>query len=261
VHRGAVVAQWGDVAAKAELASVRKSLLSALIGIAVDREEIDLAQSIGSLGIDDNEPSLTAEEKTATVRDLLQSRSGVYHAALYEGLGATAMRPLRHNHKPGTFWYYNNWDFNTLGTIYERAARSSVFDAFEREIARPIGMEDYRRTDGRYVVGPDSVYPAYPIRMSARDLARFALLFLNKGRWQHQQIISRSWVEESTKAYSRSDFGAGYGYMWWTAPINAVVPTVNLPTGTFFAAGTGGQYAFVVPGHDLVVVHNAPHPV
>src|SRR6516165_688053 len=100
-----VVAQWGDVAAKAELASVRKSVLSALIGIAVDREEIDLAQSIGSLGIDDNEPSLTAEEKTATVRDLLQSRSGVYHAALYEGLGAVATRPARHSHKPGTFWY------------------------------------------------------------------------------------------------------------------------------------------------------------
>src|SRR6516165_961695 len=104
-HRGVVVAQWGDVAAKAELASVRKSVLSALIGIAVDREEIDLAESIGSLGIDDNEPSLTAEEKTATVRDLLQSRSGVYHAALYEGLGAVATRPARHSHKPGTFWY------------------------------------------------------------------------------------------------------------------------------------------------------------
>jgi CubicO group peptidase (beta-lactamase class C family) len=48
--------------------------------------------------------------------------------------------------------------------------------------------------------------------------------------------------------------------MWWTAPINAVVPTVNLPTGTFFAAGTGGQCAFVVPAHDLVVIHNAQHP-
>jgi CubicO group peptidase (beta-lactamase class C family) len=43
-----------------------------------------------------------------------------------------------------------NWDFNTLGTIYERAARSSIFDAFEREIARPIGMQDYQRTDGSY---------------------------------------------------------------------------------------------------------------
>jgi CubicO group peptidase (beta-lactamase class C family) len=113
---------------------------------------------------------------------------------LYETHAAAAARPARHSHKPGTFWYYNNWDFNTLGTIYERAARSSIFDAFEREIARPIGMQDYQRTDGSYFTGAASVYPAYPFNMSARDLARFALLCLNKGRWQDWQIIPAAWV-------------------------------------------------------------------
>jgi CubicO group peptidase (beta-lactamase class C family) len=260
VHHGAVVAEWGDIAAKTELASVRKSLLSALIGIAVERNELELSRTIGSLGIDDNEPSLTPEEKTATVRDLLQSRSGVYHAALYETRAAADARPARHSHKAGTFWYYNNWDFNTLGTIYERAARSSIFDAFEREIARPIGMQDYQRTDGSYFTGEASVYPAYPFKMSARDLARFALLYLNKGRWQDRQIIPAAWVEESTRAYSHSEFGPGYGYLWWTGPINnGVAPSVNLPDGTFFAAGTGGQLAFVIPAHDLIVVHRGPH--
>jgi CubicO group peptidase (beta-lactamase class C family) len=77
VHRGAVVAQWGDTAAKTPLASVRKSVLNALIGNAVERGQIDLSQPIGALGIDDNEPSLSAEEKSATVRDLLQARSGL----------------------------------------------------------------------------------------------------------------------------------------------------------------------------------------
>ena len=213
---GAVVAEWGDTAAKTALASVRKSLLSALIGNAVERKELDLSQTIGSLGIDDNEPSLTPEEKTATVRDLLQARSGVYHAALYETREAAAARPARHSHKPGTSWYYNNWDFNTLGTIYERAVRSSIFDAFEREIARPIGMQDYQPSDGQYVTGAASVYPAYPFEMSARDLARFALLYLKKGRWQDRQVIPRTWVDESTRAYSHSEFGPGYGYLWWT---------------------------------------------
>src|SRR5689334_7003462 len=70
VHRGAIVAEWGDTTTKTELASVRKSLLSALIGNAVERKELDLSQSLESLGIDDNEPSLSREEKTATVRDL-----------------------------------------------------------------------------------------------------------------------------------------------------------------------------------------------
>ena len=258
VHHGALIAAWGDTAAKTELASVRKSLLSALIGNAVERKEIDLQQTIGSLGIDDNEPSLSAEEKTATVRDLLQARSGVYHATLYETRGMAAARPARHSHKPGTFWYYNNWDFNTLGTIYERAVRSSIFDAFEREIANPIGMQDYRPSDGQYVTGAASVYPAYPFKMSARDLARFALLYLHKGRWQDIQVVPASWVGESTKAYSQSASG-GYGYLWWTGPINGVAASVNLPGGTFFAAGFGGQYAFVIPVHDLIVVHRGPH--
>jgi hypothetical protein len=183
---------------------VRKSLLSALIGNAVERKEIDLSQTIGALGIDYNEPSLTAEEKSATVRDLLQARSGVYHAALYETRAAAALRPARHSHMPGTFRYYNNWDFNTLGTIYERAVRSSIFDAFEREIARPIGMQDYQPGDGAYATGAASIYPAYPIRMSARDLARFALLYLNKGPWRDGQIVPAAWVDESTRPYSHS---------------------------------------------------------
>ena len=82
IQHGAVVAEWGDIAAKTQLASVRKSLLSALIGIAVERRQIVLDQPIGELGIDDNEPSLTAEEKTATVRELPEARSGIYHPAL-----------------------------------------------------------------------------------------------------------------------------------------------------------------------------------
>ena len=260
VHRGAVVAEWGDTSARTPLASVRKSLLSALIGKAVERGEIDLSRPIGALGIDDNEPSLTAEEKGATVRDLLMARSGIYHAALYETPAMAAQRPRRGSHKPGSFWYYNNWDFNTLGAIYEHAVRSSIFDAFEREIARPIGMQDYRPSDGEYVTGAASVYPAYPIRMSARDLARFALLYLHKGRWQDRQVVPAKWVEESTRAYSRSEFGPGYAYLWWTGPFDGgFAPSVEPPQGFFFAQGVGGQYAFVIPGYDLVVVRRGPH--
>ena len=188
------------------------------------------------------------------------SRSGIYHAALYETATMAAQRPRRHSYKPGSFWYYNNWDFNTLGAIYEHAVRSSIFDAFEREIARPIGMQDYRPSDGEYVTGPASVYPAYPSRMSARDLARFALLYLHKGRWQDRQVVPAKWVEESTQAYSRSESGPGYGYLWWTGPFDGgFAPSVEPPQGSFFAQGVGGQYAFVIPGYDLVVVRRGPH--
>jgi CubicO group peptidase (beta-lactamase class C family) len=260
VHHGSVVAQWGETVAKSPLASVRKSLLSALIGNAVERGQINMSQPIGALGVDDNEPSLSAEEKNATVRDLLQARSGIYHAALYESPDMATQRPPRFSHKPGTFWYYNNWDFNALGTIYERAVRSSIFDAFAREIAGPIGMQDFLASDGEYGTGAASVYPAYPIQMSARDLARFALLYLHKGRWRDRQIVPARWIEASTQAYSLSEAGPGYGYLWWIGPINnGAAPSVTLPLGSFFAAGYGGQYAFVIPAYDLVVVHRAPH--
>jgi CubicO group peptidase (beta-lactamase class C family) len=121
-------------------------------------------------------------------------------------------------------------------------------------------MQDYRPSDGEYVTGAASVYPAYPFRMSARDLARFGLLYLRKGRWQDREIVPARWVEESTQAYSHSEAGPGYGYLWWTAPLNGgFAPLVDLPKGTFWAAGVGGQYAFVIPQHDLVVVRRGVH--
>ena len=102
VHRGAIVHTYGDVTKPRELYSVRKSVLSMLIGMHLDR--MDLDTSLASLGIDDKQP-LTDAEKTATLRQLLQSRSGVYHPAAYEMASAAANRPARGSHAPGSFWY------------------------------------------------------------------------------------------------------------------------------------------------------------
>src|SRR5688500_1266247 len=81
VQDGKVITSWGDVSHEVNVASVRKSLLSALYGIAVSERRIDLSSSLADLAIDDTAPSLTATEKTATIRDLLMARSGVYHPA------------------------------------------------------------------------------------------------------------------------------------------------------------------------------------
>jgi CubicO group peptidase (beta-lactamase class C family) len=254
VHHGAVIAEWGDTQKRTELESVRKSLLSALIGIAVAERKISLDSKLVELGIDDNAPALSATEKQATVRMLLEARSGIYHPALYETPAMAKRRPLRGSHRPGTFWYYNNWDFNALGTIYERATGAGIYEALDRLIAKPIGMQDYRPEDGTYFYGADSQHRAYPIRMSARDLARFALLYLNKGSWAGRQIVPADWVRESTRPYSDVPYlPLGYGYLWWTNPQPPAQGV--LPAGTFFARGAGAQYAFVVPAHDLAVVY------
>src|SRR5205807_954256 len=83
--------------------------------------QIQLSKTLADLGIDDRSP-LTAVEKSATVSDLLKARSGVYHPALYETPGMATARPARGSYAPGVLGYYNNWDLNPVGTIFERAA-------------------------------------------------------------------------------------------------------------------------------------------
>lgn len=254
VQHGSIVASWGDTDADILLNSARKSLLSALIGIALANGQMRLDATLGSLGVDDKPPSLSQAEKQATVHDLLEARSGVYHPANYETPDMAALRPARGSHPPGTFWYYNNWDFNALGAIYEHATGGSVFAGFARQIAAPIGMQDFDPAKCRYSGGANSVYPAYLFYASARDLARFGLLFLHLGRWGDKQIIPASWVQESTTPYSAASRGAGYGYLWWTYRPSAEIHT---PPGSYWAEGNGGQLVFVIPAYDLVVVHLA----
>ncbi len=255
IQHGAVVEQGGDIAARTELHSCRKSFLSALVGIAVANKQIRLDDTLAKLGIDDKPPSLTAEEKHATVRDLLEARSGIYHPAAYETSGMAAKRPDRGSHAPGTFWYYNNWDFNALGGIYEKATHQSIYDALQTEIATPIGMQDYRAKDGKYVKEDSSRFAAYTIRMSARDLARFALLYLHGGNWNGKQVVPADWVAASVHPYSDSESG-GYGYLWWTgdSATPGRVAEYPFPPGSFWLEGHLGQYAVAVPSLDLIVI-------
>ena len=255
VQHGRIIDSWGDISRRLQLYSVRKSLLSALIGIAVSEGKIDIDATLGSLGIDDFPPALTEAEKQATVRHLLQSRSGVYRPALVEMPSQVSRRPVRGSHPPGAFWYYNNWDFNVLGTIYERAVGASIFTMFQQRIASIVGMQDYRPRDGRYIRGEVSRHPAYPFHASARDLARFGLLYLRLGRWRDRAVVSPSWVRESTTAWSETHLHSGYGYMWWTGFPERRVAIMNLSPGGYWADGNYGQFIVIDPVNDLVVVH------
>src|SRR6266852_323247 len=260
VDDGIIVSQWGATATKFNVHSIRKSFLSALYGLAVAKGQINLNATLDQLGIDDNEPSLTPEEKQARVIDLLKARSGIYHAASYETPAMKAEKPVRGSHPPRSFWFYNNWDFNALGTIYENLTHDTVYHAFETQIARRIGMEDYDFAEQKYVTGPDSIHRAYPFRMSARDMARFGLLFLRGGTWKATKVVPARWVRESTTAYSVADGNArdhysGYGYLWWVAANGNHYPKVDVPDGSFSAWGAGGHFIAIVPAFNLVVVH------
>lgn len=255
VERGHVIAQWGRIDYPFKLHSIRKPLTSALMGIQVAAGQVDLSASLKDLGIDDNPPGLSEIEKSATVRHLLQSRSGIYHPALGESDGMTAAKPPRHSHAPGTFWYYNNWDFNALGTIFEKLTGEAVCDAFKRQIAAPLRMEDFAVGNCDYQSGSASLHRRYRFRMSARDLARFGLLYLRNGDWDGTRIIPEEWIAESTMAYSSLGNGRGYGYMWGTVNDGQWYPNVTLNGHAFGHSGAGVHFLLVLPGRELVVVH------
>jgi CubicO group peptidase (beta-lactamase class C family) len=247
IYDGKVVVSWGDVTRRFMCHSVRKSFLSALYGIHVDEGTINLNKTLEELEIDDKSP-LTKEEKQAVVKDLLKARSGVYHPAAYETLGMKALRPKRGSHKHNTFWYYNNWDFNVLSTILEKETGTDIFVDFKKRIADPLQMEDFRLMDGYHHLEPEnSIHPAYPFRMSARDMARFGLLYLQEGKWNNKQIISKKWIKESTRSYSKAGPGAGYGYLWW-------IWGEFKKLGMYSALGVGAQIIAVIPGANMVIV-------
>ncbi len=256
VDDGVAIAQWGDFKKRVNSKSMRKSMLSALIGIAAAKGEIDINMTMAQLGIDDLE-GLTPAEKQARIVDLMMCRSGVYHPAAYETGSMKKRRPPRGAHPPGTFYYYNNWDFNALGAIYRNRTGSDIFRSFHRRIAKPIRMQDYRPTDGRYIKAKVSRYPAYPFYISTRDRARFGLLFLRKGIWKNQSIIPKGWVEESTSPLVDTPRKVAYGYMWWVSRSGKKHLGVSVPGSVYSARGTWGQRIMVIPEARLVIAQSS----
>ena len=250
---GKTIISDGDVSTPSRIASIRKSFVSALYGIAAAKGEADLDVAIGDLGIEDHS-ALTDSERRATVRQLLQARSGVYLPTAAETPAMKAARPARGAHAPGSFWYYNNWDFNVLGELYQRQTGRGLFVALEHELTKPLGFQDFDPlVHARWSYDRAAPrFPAYNLWMSARDLARFGQLFLDGGRHQGRQLVPEAWVVESTRSYSdtgRTGLLAGYGYMWWVA----TAPDGPIPAGTYTAAGNGGRYIVVMPALGTVV--------
>jgi CubicO group peptidase (beta-lactamase class C family) len=257
---GRVVFEWGDLDTLSYLASVRKSILSMLYGNYVASGKVDLDRTLEQMGIDDHQ-GLTAQEKQATARHLITSRSGVYHPASNAG-DDLASAPPRGSQEPGTYQLYSNWDFNAIGYIFEHETGRNIFDALETELARPIGFQDWNRAIHRK--NGDSTrsrYLAYHMHLSTRDMARIGYLMLREGNWNGRQIVPRAWVRETTRPvtrvwemnpdrHRRGPFG--YGYLWWVwdgewnrGPY----------AGGYSGLGAVGQHITVLPALDLVVAH------
>jgi CubicO group peptidase (beta-lactamase class C family) len=264
VAGGQVIYQYGDVRQVSYIASCRKSVLAMLYGNYVASGQIRLDRTLRQVGMDDVGGLLPRELK-ATVWDLITARSGVYHPASNAG-DATSAAPRRGTQKPGEYFLYNNWDFNAAGTVFEKLTGKNIYDVLERELARPVGMQDFDRA--LHKKNGDltrSVHPAYHMHFSTRDMARIGYLMLREGNWEGRQLLPRDWAKRivtlvtpvdqihpaSWGEYAQGSLW-GYGVMWWVWDDHGRQGPF---TGAYTARGAYGQYITVLPALDLVVAH------
>jgi CubicO group peptidase (beta-lactamase class C family) len=256
LYDGKIFFSRGNIHKNYEVDSIRKPFLSALYGIHFARGDINLDTTLEDLHIDDIEPGLTHAEKQAQVEHLLTSRSGVYHEAADEDQAMIANRPARGSHSPDTFFYYNNWDFNALGTIFEQKTGEEIFNVFKKEIADKLEMVDFSIDNCFYQYEWNkSLHPAYHFRMSARDMAKFGVLYQKNGRWKDLRIIQGDWIDESTMAYSTmpDTDGLGYGYMWKIIEEDSTIGQMIGYPGYYYT-GSGGHVLVIIPDLKLVIV-------
>jgi CubicO group peptidase (beta-lactamase class C family) len=157
-------------------------------------------------------------------------------------------RPMAH--EPGTFVTYNSGVSNLLSGIVTKATGGSARDFTRDNLFSKLGISDWmwdNRPDGVSIGG-------WGLSLRPIDMIKFGQLYLKKGIWNNEQVISKSWIEKSTMPLYQMNHWCDYGYQWWR--YNSNMASVKAE-GITFASGRGEQFIWVIPGHNAVVVCTA----
>jgi CubicO group peptidase (beta-lactamase class C family) len=255
----------GSAEQGARLQSVTKSFTSALVGIAleqgclsgVDQKMLDFFPEVAGMITDPRKEEIT-------IRHLLQMRAGYpweeTDSTLWAGLLSGHYPPLIEKFEliadPGTEFNYSNLSSNWLGIIVDRACGMNLKSFAEEHLFSPIGVKPGEW--GQDAEGHNN--GCGDLHTTARDAARFGLLYLNGGEHEGDQVIPADWVRESLQSYSdyvwvthaRQDFKGryfrdlGYGYQWWSARVGE--------HEFDYAAGHGGQLIILLHELNMVIV-------
>lgn len=235
----------------ANIKSASKSVVSALVGIAIARGVVKgLDQPIA-----DYFPELAKDidprKRAITIEDLLTMRSGL-ESTSGRGYGAWVQsanwvryalaRPLVA--PPGTSVEYSTGNSHLLSAIISKAGRTSTWQFAQDHLAKPLGF-----SLSRWPQDPQGVYfGGNDMLMTPRQMVAFGELYKNGGRVDDRQVLPASWIARSIVPHGRSRWGSDreYGYGWWIRAFGA--------HDAYYAWGYGGQFIFVVPSLDLVVV-------
>lgn len=235
--------------------SVTKSIVSALIGIAieeghiesVDQKILDYFQDVSVLNVIDKE--------NITVEHLLTHTSGIYwreSQVPYSSPENTFGKMTSSTnwvefilnqtleYEPGTVRNYNSGDSHLLSAILTNATGVSTQQYAIEHIFDPLGINRFE-----WQQDPQGIFfGGSGLLLNSRSMAKFGFLYLNNGTWDENQLVPKEWVINSTKDPVVIDDWASYGYQWW------VYPQVN----SYLALGFGQQIVWITPELDLVIV-------
>ena len=251
------------------LNSATKSVVSALVGIALERGAFtSLDQKVVDVLPEAIAPGVDPRAKEITVRHLLTMTSGFAWdekardacrgafkgdcARFDDGGDPTAFalrRPFAH--APGEVFNYDSPSVNLLALALARATKQPLLSFAQEALGRELGI-----TRLRWATDPQGNFlGARGLQATARDLAKFGNLFLRGGAWQGRQLVPAGYVDAATRKQTGGGWPwpawAQYGYLWWVIPDRAGGPP------SYAANGFGGQYVWVMPAQDAVIVITA----
>ena len=266
IKNGYIVGQWGDIKRVDMTFSVTKSYLSTVAGLALDNGLIkNISDKVSDYVW---EGSFSGEHNSRITWEHLLTQSSDWSGTLF-GLNDWADRPPKEgglddwkNRKlmePGTVFEYNDVRVNLLSYSLLQVWRKPLPVVLKEKIMDPIGASvtwrwygydnSYVNMDGLMIQSVSGGgHHGGGIFINTLDQARFGLLFLRKGKWKDQQLISEKWIHAVQQS---SVPKKNYGYLWWT---NADKGWKGVPANIYYAAGFGGNYIIVDNDHDLVVV-------
>lgn len=258
VRHGHVIAEgwWKPEAAEKPhvLNSVSKSFNATAVGMAIAEGKLSLDDRVLKFFPNDAPADPSENLKAMTVRDLL-TMSGGHDSEPKSVGGAPTVKTFLASpveHPPGTHFAYNGMGSYTLSAIVTKATGQTVGDYLQPRLFAPLGIENaqWPNSPEGYSLGAHGLY------LRTEDIVKLGQLYLQKGKWNGQQLIPEKWVEQASskqvpndqESHSKIgiDWQQGYGFQFWRCTHNA-----------FRADGAGGQFVVVIPNEDMVVAMTA----
>ncbi len=259
VRHGSIVAEgwWHPYAPEHphELFSLSKGFTSTAVGLAVAEGRLSLSDPVLSFFADEAPKKVSRNLAAMEVRHLLSMSTGHavdttgYLFQRRDGNWAKAFLKLPVKYKPGTHFLYNTGATYMLSAIMQRVTGMTLLDYLRPRLFEPLGI-----VGATWDTCPQGVNTGgFGLSVKTEDIAKFGQLYLQKGLWDGQRILSEAWVDEATAFHIDNapnvapDWTQGYGYQFWRCQ----------PKNVYRADGAFGQFCIVMPDQDAVLTMTA----